>query len=75
MVARQVVTGLLQLPRGADKQFDPDRVPIHVTNLWRRTLRQRSQKDWTTWERIKRLADDWLPNRESFIRARESLRR
>ena len=23
-----------------------------VTKLWRRTLRQRSQKDWTTWERI-----------------------
>src|SRR5258707_5038924 len=34
---------------------------FHVTNLWRRTLRRRSQKDWTTWERIKRLADDWLP--------------
>ena len=34
---------------------------FHVTNLWRRTLRQRSQRDWTTWERIKRLADDWLP--------------
>src|SRR5260370_11403499 len=34
---------------------------FHVTNLWRRTLRQWSQKDWTTWERIKRLADDWLP--------------
>src|ERR1700731_3719002 len=34
---------------------------FHVTNLWRRTLRQRSQKDWTTWEQIKRLADDWLP--------------
>ena len=34
---------------------------FHVTNLWRRTLRQRSQKDWTTGERIKRLADDWLP--------------
>src|SRR5450631_3014243 len=34
---------------------------FHVTHLWRRTLRQRSQKDWTTWERIKRLADDWLP--------------
>src|SRR5206468_6863506 len=34
---------------------------FHVTNLWRCTLRQRSQKDWTTWERIKRLADDWLP--------------
>jgi len=34
---------------------------FHVTNLWRRTLRRRSQKDWTAWERIKRLADAWLP--------------
>jgi group II intron reverse transcriptase/maturase len=34
---------------------------FHVTNLWRRTLRRRSQKDSTTWERIKRLADAWLP--------------
>src|SRR6266480_508139 len=34
---------------------------FHVTNLWRRTLRRRSQKDWTTKERIARLANDWLP--------------
>ncbi len=34
---------------------------FHVTNLWRRTLRRRSQKDWTTKERITRLANDWLP--------------
>ena len=33
----------------------------HVTDLWRRTLRRRSQKDDTTWARMKRLADDWLP--------------
>jgi RNA-directed DNA polymerase len=33
----------------------------HVTNLWRRSLRRRSQKDWTTWARITKLADDWLP--------------
>ena len=33
---------------------------FHVTNLWRRTLRRRSQKDWTTWERAARLANDWL---------------
>ena len=32
-----------------------------VTDLWRRTLRRRRQKDWTDWERIIRLADDWLP--------------
>ena len=34
----------------------------HVTDLWRRTLRRRSQKDDTTWVRMKRLADDWLPH-------------
>jgi group II intron reverse transcriptase/maturase len=33
----------------------------HVTRLWLRTLRRRSQKDGFTWQRIKRLADDWLP--------------
>jgi RNA-directed DNA polymerase len=33
----------------------------HVTNLWRRSLRRRSQKDRTTWARITKLADDWLP--------------
>jgi len=33
----------------------------HVTNLCRRSLRRRSQKDQTTWERVTRLADDWLP--------------
>ena len=32
-----------------------------VTDLWRQTLRRRSQKDGITWERIARLADDWLP--------------
>jgi len=32
-----------------------------VTELWRRTLRRRSQKDGMTWERISRLANDWLP--------------
>jgi hypothetical protein len=33
----------------------------HVTELWRRTLRRRSQKDALTWERITKLAADWLP--------------
>lgn len=33
----------------------------HVTNLWRRTLRRRSQKDQKTWEQMTRLADTWLP--------------
>ena len=33
----------------------------HVVNLWRRSLRRRSQRDKTRWDRIKKLADDWLP--------------
>ncbi len=33
----------------------------HVRRLWQRTLRRRSQKDRTSWERITVLADRWLP--------------
>src|ERR1700724_1893544 len=33
----------------------------HVTDLWRRTLRRRSQKDGCTWTRMTQLVNDWLP--------------
>ena len=33
----------------------------YVTDLWRRTLRRRSQKDGFTWDRMTKLADHWLP--------------
>jgi group II intron reverse transcriptase/maturase len=33
----------------------------HVTDLWRRTLRRRSQKDALTWERMTKIAAVWLP--------------
>ena len=33
----------------------------HVTDLWRRTLRRRSQKDRITWARMTKLAEDFLP--------------
>jgi len=32
-----------------------------ITDLWRCSLRRRSQKDRMTWSRIKKLADDFLP--------------
>jgi group II intron reverse transcriptase/maturase len=32
-----------------------------IKGLWLRTLRRRSQKDQTSWERITKLADDFLP--------------
>ena len=33
----------------------------HVTDLWRRALRRRSQKDRLTWTQLTQLADDWIP--------------
>jgi RNA-directed DNA polymerase len=33
----------------------------HVTDLWRRALRRRSQQDDTTWVKVTRLAKVWLP--------------
>src|ERR687888_71133 len=33
----------------------------HITDLWRRTLRRRSQKDRITWSRMTQLVDAWLP--------------
>jgi len=33
----------------------------YVQDLWRRTLRRRSQRDSTTWERVDRLAAEFLP--------------
>jgi group II intron reverse transcriptase/maturase len=32
-----------------------------VTELWQRALKQRSQRDKTTWQRVRKIADDWLP--------------
>ncbi len=33
----------------------------HVIDLWRRSLRRRSQSDGATWQRTGRWANDWLP--------------
>ena len=37
----------------------------HVANIWRRTLARRSQKDKTTWERMRKMVADWLQRRAS----------
>jgi RNA-directed DNA polymerase len=34
---------------------------FHVISLWGRALRRRSQKDGTTWKRILKIVDDYLP--------------
>jgi len=33
----------------------------HVIRLWHRAIRRRSQRDKTSWERIVKIADEWLP--------------
>ena len=33
----------------------------HIRRLWLRTLQRRGQRDGTTWQRIEKLAADWLP--------------
>lgn len=38
-----------------------DAFRYHVTVLWLRTLRRRSQKDFTSWERVAKLAEHFLP--------------
>ncbi|CAN7677171.1 group II intron reverse transcriptase/maturase [Pararhizobium sp. LjRoot238] len=34
---------------------------FYITDLWRRTLRRRSQRSGLTWDRATRLTDHWLP--------------
>jgi hypothetical protein len=45
-------------PRADRCYGDPD---FHIMVLWMRTLMRRSQKDRTGWDRINKLADQWLP--------------
>jgi group II intron reverse transcriptase/maturase len=58
---RQVVTGFFVYHAVPTNGHALVAFRFHVTNLWRRSLKRRSQKDQTTWERITRLANDWLP--------------
>ena len=46
-----------------------------VIRFWWRSLRRRGQRDKTTWERMKRLADDYLPKPRILSLARAALRR
>jgi RNA-directed DNA polymerase len=34
----------------------------HVVDLWRRSLRRQSQKDGATWDRIAKIANEYLPS-------------
>jgi len=58
---RQVVTGFFNYHAVPTNGRALGSFRYHVTDLWRRTLKRRSQRDKFTWARIARLADDWLP--------------
>ena len=61
MWLRQVVTGFYGYHAVPTNFSALAAFRIHVARLWRRALRRRSQKDGSTWARIEKLADDFLP--------------
>jgi RNA-directed DNA polymerase len=58
---RQVVTGFFGYHAVPTNGAALSAFRYHAVTLWRRTLQKRSQKAGLTWERISKLADDWLP--------------
>lgn len=58
---KQVVTGYFNYHAVPTNSRALSAFRYHVTNLWRRTLRRRSQQDRLTWQRLTHLANDWLP--------------
>ena len=58
---RQVVTGFFAYHAVPTNFRALGAFRLHITRLWRRVLRCRSQKDGATWTRIEKLADFFLP--------------
>ena len=58
---RQVVTGHFAYYAVPTNSRALSAFRHYVADLWRRTLRRRSQKDGFTWDRMTKLADAWLP--------------
>jgi group II intron reverse transcriptase/maturase len=58
---RQIVQGVFAYHAVPTNERVMAAFRYHVTSLWRRTLRRRSQKDAMTWARILKIANDWLP--------------
>ena len=58
---RQVVTGFFAYHAVPTNSAALSAFRYQVTCLWRRSLRRRSQKDGSTWRRVAKIADDWLP--------------
>ena len=58
---RQVVTGFFAYHAVPTNSAALETFHHYVTDLWRRSLQRRSQKDRMRWERMAMLAHDWLP--------------
>jgi len=58
---RQVVTGWFNYHAVPTNSHALRSFRHIVVGLWRQALRRRSQKDGTTWQRVHRIADHWLP--------------
>jgi RNA-directed DNA polymerase len=58
---KQIVTGFFAYHAVPTNGAALSAFRYHVINLWRRSLRRRSQRDGLTWQRMGKLADDWLP--------------
>jgi len=58
---KQVVTGFFAYHAVPTNARALSAFRHYVTDLWRRTLRRRSQKDALTWARITKIADAWRP--------------
>jgi group II intron reverse transcriptase/maturase len=58
---RQVITGYFNYHAVPTNSRTLATFRFYAIDLWRRTLRRRSQKDRTAWTRIERLANDFLP--------------
>jgi len=58
---RSVVTGFFTYHAVPTNQRALSAFRYHVVELWRKSLRRRSQKTNLTWERMTQLVNDWLP--------------
>ena len=58
---RSVVMGFFAYHAVPTNQSGLSAFRYHVVELWRKSLRRRSQKTKLTWERMTQLVNDWLP--------------
>jgi group II intron reverse transcriptase/maturase len=58
---RQVVSGFFAYHAVPTNRRAIAAFRLHIVTLWRRSLKRRSQRDQMSWQRIDKLAEDFLP--------------